>query len=196
MHDTQQGTLGLEVQRVWEAHAEAIKAADEATVFGHPCVKVMYVYLYVCMCGASVIRSRPPIHQPKHKHKHAQACQFYQRLLTCPEAAVIAVGLGHVLVGILRRLSMVCVYLGTQLHEIHKSAHPSPPKQTSTGQRRLVPRHARPHALQPGGPHTRGGQGPCCPRVVCSPPLRRAAGAGGGGARGAAAVGRVWWRWW
>lgn len=42
LHLTQkmQGTLGLEVMRAWDAHAAALAAADAATVFGHPNVKV------------------------------------------------------------------------------------------------------------------------------------------------------------
>lgn len=146
--------------------------------------------------------------QHQHTYPNTQACQFYQRLLTCPEAAVIAVGLGHALIGILRRLSTVrtaggaraCVYPESDCKQRQES-QPTAPKvlimtnqPSKKGQRRLVPRHARPHALQPGGPGAGGGQGPCCPRVVRAPPLRRAAGAGGGGA-GATGVGRLWWRW-
>lgn len=39
---------------MWEAHAEAIKAADKATVFGHPCLKV-----YTCLYVWGVSRSSP-----------------------------------------------------------------------------------------------------------------------------------------
>lgn len=37
----QKGTLGLEVMRQWDAHASAIAAADPATNFGHPGIKVI-----------------------------------------------------------------------------------------------------------------------------------------------------------
>jgi hypothetical protein len=89
--------------RVWDAHAAALEAADAATNFQHPLIKVF--------CIARIIY---PLVAPlfshlwgKNKQTYTQACHLHQCKLTRAQAAVIAVGLGHALVGILRRLSKV-----------------------------------------------------------------------------------------
>lgn len=106
-HTHTQGTLGLELMRAWDAHASALAAADAATEFGHPSVKVRSID--VTAYAAAPTEGLPPclcVLPSNHTaHTIKQACHLHERALTRTTAAVVAVGQGHALVGVLRRLS-------------------------------------------------------------------------------------------